>query len=131
MAQKAKPGDGATNLTATKEIIRNEVPAIINLIAKRKELNAEIAERRERVNATGVPKKALDHAIRIRQMDPDDRQQFDEGLAIARDAIGLPMSQSLFDFIKSDDDTEEASAETVAAASAGNGAAAPAPDAVH
>src|SRR3954466_11000011 len=107
MAKVTKPGDGPTNLTETKDVIRNSVPAIINLIAKRKELNAEIAEIRERVNACGVPKKALDHAIRVKQMDPDVRQQFDEGYAIARDAIGLPQSASLFDFIKTGDDEQD------------------------
>ena len=100
MARKTKPGDGVTNLSETKDIIRNAVPKIVNLKERRKTINAEIAEVREQVNAAGVPKKALDHAIRVKEMDPEDRQRFDEGYAIARDAIGLRMSGSLFDMIE-------------------------------
>ena len=101
MAKKTKPGDGVTNLSETKDIVRNAVPKIVNLIDRRKAINADIAEIREQVNAAGIPKKALDHAIKVKQMDPEDRQRFDEGYAIARDAIGLKMSGSLFDMIES------------------------------
>lgn len=135
MAKKAKPGDRVTNLTETKDIIRNAVPRIVNLKAQRKALNEEIAAEREKVNAAGVPKKALDHAIKIKEMDPDDRQAFDEGCAIARDAIALPVSRSLLDFIDSSDDEPSAESdapkkpmsgmEALAAARAGNGATAP------
>lgn len=119
MAKKTKPGDGVTNLSETKDIVRNAVPKIINLKEQRKQLNAEIAEIREKVNAAGVPKKALDHAIRVKEMDPEDRQRFDEGYAIARDAIGVPHSRSLFDTIEEPtrpanndrvDETEDAAA---------------------
>lgn len=103
MARKTKPGDsekrGVTNLTEAKEVVRNAVPSILNLKDQRKAINDEIKSIRERVNAVGIPKKALDHAIKMREMDPDDRERFDEGLAIARDAISLPMSRSLFDFL--------------------------------
>lgn len=103
MARNTKPGDSVTNLTETKDIIRNAVPRIVNLKRQRKELNAEIAAEREKVNGAGVSKQALDHAIRIKEMDPEDRQRFDESYAIARDAIGLPQSRSLFDFLGSDE----------------------------
>lgn len=137
MAKKAKPGDRVTNLTETKDIIRNAVPRIVNLKKQRKELNAEIAAEREKVNGAGVSKQALDYAIRTKEMDPDDRQHFDESYAIARDAVGLPQSRSLFDFIESPDDEEGdgaskkplTGAEALAAARAGFGEAAPAPDA--
>lgn len=95
----AKTPERGTNLTETKEVIRNAVPEIINLKAKRKELNEEIAAIRERVNAAGIPKHALDHAIRVREMDPEDRERFDEGVAIVRDVIGAAMSRSLFDYL--------------------------------
>lgn len=141
MAKKAKPGDqGVTNLTETKEIIRNAVPELINLKAKRKDLNAEMAAIRERVNAAGIPKKALDHAIRVKEMDPVDRERFDEGYAIARDAIGVAQSRSLFDFLGEREENEGKAEDGKAAK--GNGALAaakahlggtppaPAPDAV-
>lgn len=135
MAKKAKPGDRVTNLSETKDIIRNAVPRIVNLKKQRKELNAEIAAEREKVNGAGVSKAALDYAIRTKEMDPDDRQHFDESYAIARDAIGLPQSRSLFDFIESPDEEAEggeakrplSGPEALAAARAGQ--VAPAPDA--
>jgi uncharacterized protein (UPF0335 family) len=139
MAQKAKPGDGqVTNLTDTKDLVKNVVPAIINLKSQRKAINEQIAEQRARVEAAGVPKKALDHAIRIREMDPDDREKFDEGYAIARDAIGLPVSRSLFDMLDERLDAEGKAADgkkpkgdALAAARAHlAGNEAPAPDAV-
>src|SRR4051812_26890704 len=131
MAKKAKAGDGqATNLSETKETIRNVVPAIINLKSDRKEINAKIQELRERVNAAGVPKAALDYAIRMKEMDPEDRQRLDEGYAISRDALGISFQRSLFEMI------EDPAAEPGAKAN-GNGAlaaakahlgGAPAPD---
>lgn len=100
MAKTAKPGDsGVTNLSETRDVIRNAVPRILNLKNQRKSINEQIAAEREKVNGLGVSKRALDHAIRIKEMDPEDRKAFDESYAIARDAIGLPMSGSLFDFI--------------------------------
>lgn len=141
MAKKAKPGDRVTNLTETKDLIRNAVPRIVNLKNQRKSINEEIAAEREKVNAAGVSKKALDHAIRVKEMDPEDRQHFDESYAIARDAIGLPQSRSLFDFLGSaDEDEAEGGGEpkakkplsgpdALAAARAGFQGVTPAPDA--
>lgn len=103
MAKKAKAGEdqrGVTNLTNAKEMVRNTVPKIINLKKDRTAINEEISSLRANVEAAGVPKKALDHAIKMMEMDPQDRERFDEGYAIARDAIGLRMSASLFDFIE-------------------------------
>jgi uncharacterized protein (UPF0335 family) len=133
MAKKAKPGDQVTNLTETKDIIRNAVPRIVNLKKQRKEINADIAAEREKVNAAGVTKQALDHAIRVKEMDPEDRARFDEGYAIARDAIGVPQSRSLFDFLGSSDDVEGedkpqkplSGSAALAAARAGRAPAAP------
>jgi len=102
MARKAKPNDanrGVTNLTDAKEMVRQSVPKIIGLKKDRTAINEEIAAIRANVEAAGVPKKALDHAIRVLEMDPEDRARFDEGFAIARDAVGIGMSRSLFDML--------------------------------
>lgn len=99
MAKKTAPGDAVTNLSETKEIVRNAVPELVNLKKERKAINEQMAAIRERVNAAGIPKKALEHAIRVREMEPDDREAFDEGYAIVRDVIGCSMSRSLFDYI--------------------------------
>jgi uncharacterized protein (UPF0335 family) len=103
LAKRAKPNDGnraVTNLTDAKEMVRQSVPKIINLKKDRAAINEEITAIRANVEAAGVPKKALDHAIRVMEMDPLDRERFDEGYAIARDAIGLGMSRSLFDMLE-------------------------------
>lgn len=99
MARKTKPGDQVTNVSESKDTVRNSVPRIVNLKKQRKEINAEIAAEREKVNAAGIPKAALDHAIRVLEMDPEVRTAFDEGVAIARDAVSVPMSRSLFDML--------------------------------
>lgn len=109
MAQRAKPGERTTNLSETKDIIRNVVPRIVQLKKKRADINADIAAEREKVNAAGISKHALDHAIKIKEMDPEDRQAFDEGVAIVRDAIHVGMSRSLFDML--DEDTAKPDGE--------------------
>lgn len=87
-------------------MVRQSVPKIINLKKDRTAINEEIAAIRANVEAAGVPKKALDHAIRVLDMDPQDRERFDEGYAIARDAVGLSMSRSLFDMLDERLDSE-------------------------
>lgn len=104
MAKKAKPGDGdnrgVTNLSETKEVIREAVAKIMKLRSERKELNAAIGEQRARVKNYGVPPAALDLALRMKEADPEDRQKHDEGYAIARDALGLGLQRSLFEMIE-------------------------------
>jgi hypothetical protein len=103
MAKKAKPGDGergVTNLSETKDVIRQEVAKIVGLRGQRKEINGAMAESRARVKNYGVPPAALDLAIRMKEADPDDRQRHDEGYAIARDALGLGLQRSLFEMIE-------------------------------
>ncbi len=100
MARKAKPGDTGgqvTNLSETKEVIREAVGKIISLRSERKEINAAIGEQRARVKNYGVPPAALDLALRMKEADPEDRQKHDEGYAIARDALGLGLQRSLFE----------------------------------
>lgn len=101
MAKKAKPGDGerVTNLSETKDVIREAVAKIIKLRGDRKELNAAIGEQRARVKNYGVPPAALDLALRMKEADPEDRQRHDEGYAIARDALGLGLQRSLFEML--------------------------------
>lgn len=106
MAQKAKPGDGerVTNLTDTKNTIRDSVARIMKLKNERKELNAAIGEQRARVKNCGVPPAALDLAIRMKEVDQEDRQAHDEGYAIARDALGMGIQASLFETLNTNDD---------------------------
>ncbi len=106
MAKKAKPGDagagGVTNLSETKEAVKDAVAKILKLRNERKELNAAIGEQRARVKNYGVPPAALDLAIRMKEADAEDRQRHDEGYAIARDALGLGLQRSLFETLDQD-----------------------------
>lgn len=99
MAKKAKPGDngGAINITDAKAVVRHAVPAIINLKKQRKELNAEISALRANVKSIGIPTAALDLAIRMREIDPEDRAAHDQGYIIARDALGLKIQLDFLD----------------------------------
>lgn len=125
MARKAKPGDdnrGVTNLSNCKDLIKNGVPKIIGIEKKIKALRDERNSIRENINAAGVPKAAFDHALRTFKMDPEDRARFDEGVAITRDAMALPLSRSLFDMIEEPTGTDEDD-QTVNGSGKGMGAA--------
>lgn len=92
MARRAKPKDadgGVINVSNAKELVRNAVPRILSLKNDRKAINDEINSLRSEVKAAGIPKSALDLAIRMREIDPEDRAKHDEGYQIARAAIGL------------------------------------------
>lgn len=118
MARKARPDEpnrGVTNLSNCKDLIKNGVPKIIGIEKKIKALRDEKNSIRENINAAGVPKAAFDHALRTFKMDPDDRARFDEGVAITRDAMALPLSRSLFDMIETptgDDDEDQTSSDS-------------------
>jgi len=139
MARRAKSGDGGndrrgvTNLTETKEVIREAVAKILTLKNERKELNAAIGEQRARVKNYGVPPAALDLALRMKEADPEDRQLHDEGYAIARDALGLGIQASLFETLGTSDDGEakpKTRSDAMAAAREHLGGKGAAPDAL-
>ena len=103
MARRAKADEGnrgVTNLSNCKDLIKTGVPKILNIEEKIAALRQEKNAIRENINAAGVPKAAFDHALKTFKMDLDDRARFDEGVAITRDAMSLPLSRSLFDMIE-------------------------------
>ena len=59
--------------------------------------NADIAALKATLEAQGIPRKALDHALMYAEWDDDARAGYDVALQIVRDAIGLPMEDQLFD----------------------------------
>jgi hypothetical protein len=76
MAKRAKPGDagsGVTNLSETKQVIREAVAKILALRSQRKEINQAMGEQRARVKNYGVPPAALDLALRMKEADAEDQ----------------------------------------------------------
>lgn len=128
MARRAKPGDKGekvTNLTDAKDLIRNAVPEIINIDEKIKNLRDRRNELRSAVQAAGVTKGAFDLALKFRKMDPEDRQAFDEGFVIAREAVGLRVQRGLFEALNDDDDAEEGNGRPTRHGNGSSAAAAP------
>lgn len=107
MAKKATPADGeqqSTNLTGTKQVIRDCVKGLVAIDESRAELSEQAAELRERCRNHGILPAALNLAIKMAKMESEDREKLDESYAIARDALGIGMQGSLFDMIKTPDD---------------------------
>jgi hypothetical protein len=109
MARKASPGDdgGVVNVTNAMVVVQQSVKKIVELKEQRKKVTAAINSERAQCKAAGVPAAALDLAIRIKEMDPEQRAAHDEGYLIARRAIGLPVQQDLFETINNDGKTPE------------------------
>lgn len=107
MAKTARPNDAdgpkVTNLSEVKDLIRNAIPEIINIDKDIKAKRDRRNELRSAIEAAGVPKKAFDYALKVRNMEPEDRQGFDEGYVIAREAIGLGVQRGLFEALESDE----------------------------
>lgn len=95
-----------SNLTALKADIGKLSIEVINLKAKRAEVNAEIAECRAKAKRMGIKPKAFDLAIAYREMDAEQRENFDESYAIAREANGVPFKAQL-DLFDEERDNDE------------------------
>lgn len=70
--------------------LANEVQ---ELTEKRDEVNAAIAEKRARVKALGISKKAFDFGMKRKLMDEDQRDQLDENYNVVCSALGVPLKQ--------------------------------------
>jgi chorismate mutase len=95
-----------SNLTALKNDISKLANEVISLKAKRAEVNAEIAECRAKAKRMGIKPKAFDLAIAYREMDAEQRENFDESYAIAREANGVPFKAQLDLFDQERDEDE-------------------------
>lgn len=62
-------------------------------IATIKGLQQQNQADRDTIDAAGIPKKAFDHARRLRKMDPEARDAWDLGFQLARSALGVPVGQ--------------------------------------
>lgn len=80
-----------SNITSLKKDIKAGVDKIENLKADRTALNEEIASVRSDLQAKGIPKAALDMAMKYMNFDPEKREGFDMAYDIVREAIDLPI----------------------------------------
>lgn len=111
MAKRAKPGDdasnGVTNLTSTKKVLKEVANGFRDIAKQRSDLNEYAGELRERCRNHGIDPKWLLTALKVADMEPEDRERADESYAIARDAIGLSFRESLFDNLDEREESEE------------------------
>lgn len=85
------------NINALKADIKKVAEKIIKLKSKRSEVNADIKAHREGLESKGISKQSFDAALRYYEKDPEQREGFDLGYNIAREALGVPMQEGLFD----------------------------------
>lgn len=103
-----RPGNGTatagpghnSNLKNNPEVhkaIADGVARINALKEERRSINADIKAVREGLQARGLNRHALADAERFFNMDKTQRQGYDDSLAIARQALDLPIQPALFD----------------------------------
>lgn len=83
-------GDNIQPLLDELNAIAEEVQ---ELMGEREKVNAKIGEKRARVKALGISKKAFDFGLKRKEMDPEDRNTLDENYSIVCDALKVPLNQ--------------------------------------
>lgn len=105
------------NIKPLLDELKNLADEVQELIEERDEVNAKIGERRARVKALGVSKKAFDFGMKRKLMDEEQRDQLDDNYSVVCDALGVPLKQGdLFTTTakeNNDANTEEESSDTV------------------
>lgn len=81
------------NIKPLLDELKNLATEVQELIEKRDEVNATIAEKRARVKALGISKKAFDFGMKRKLMDEDQRDQLDENYNVVCSALGVPLKQ--------------------------------------
>lgn len=82
---------GDNNLGKLKTKIAQAIQNIRDLKAERAGVNESIAAIRSALEAEGIPKAALDMAMRYLNWEPEKRAGFDLAYRLVREAGGLPM----------------------------------------
>lgn len=100
------------NLTKTLDEIRGIMVKINKNKDRRAEVNADIQALRDKAVTLGIPKSALDMAMRYLDWEPEKREGFDLAYQLVREAGGLPVQPDLF---SNDERKERAEAKKEAA----------------
>jgi outer membrane murein-binding lipoprotein Lpp len=94
------PQGGGSNFNLSKgdlakiEQLTREVQALEN---DRAAVNADINEKRASIKALGIDMSAWAAAKRRKEMDPDDRDNFDRSAAMCNAALGITIQGDLFE----------------------------------
>lgn len=88
--QTAGLNQAGSNISGLKKDISAAFASIREQKATRTSCNEEISALRAGLEAKGIKKKAFDMAMKVAEMDPDDREGFDIAYDICREALGTP-----------------------------------------
>lgn len=105
--EKAAPPQIGGNIKGLHDKIAAGRDKVIELKAKRADINAKIGEVRASMEAMGVPKAAFDASLKYFEQDPDKRAGYDNGYIIAREAMGLPVKGAQLDLLGDDAENDQ------------------------
>jgi hypothetical protein len=98
---------GGANITAVKKKIVELAKRMAKAKAARASANEEMGLIRAEAEEAGVPRKAFIRAVEYYEMDPEKREGYDEGYAISREALGVPIAEQLDMFSEDETDNED------------------------
>jgi hypothetical protein len=98
---------GGANITAVKKKIVELAKRMAKAKAARASANEEMGLIRAEAEEAGVPRKAFIRAVEYYEMDPEKREGYDEGYAISREALGVPIAEQLDMFSEDETDSED------------------------
>lgn len=101
MAKKMKPDDDghATrnhNVQEIKDTIREVANEVISLKAERNEIQAQITEAKGRLKSKGIKMADFNAALRLYELDAEDRNESIDNLRLAFEALSLGGQGDLF-----------------------------------
>lgn len=87
------------NISGLKDDAKQAIDKINTLKSERQSINEQIGAIRANMESKGIPKPALDMAMRYLGWEPEKREGFDLAYAIVREAGGLPVAPDLVDMM--------------------------------
>lgn len=109
---------GGANITEIKKQGLSLAEQFIQAKKERTLINEKLGQIRAAAEELGIPKKAFTDAIKYKELDIDKREGYDEGYALMRETLGVPVSEQLDMFDDTTPDTwdaEEPKPDAVAA----------------
>ncbi len=100
MADAAEDTGGDSVVIADTPAVRKKIKTAINKVKKLREeraaINADITAIKNDLKANGVNPKAFDLAVKVTELDQEQRDNMDAAYIICRRSIDLPMQTDLF-----------------------------------
>lgn len=91
------PSERGSNIAALKRTLKEKFTSYEANVKDRGASNAELSAIRATVKNLGVDTDAFLLALRRKNMDPEDRDHFDESYMLCCEAVNLPLREDLFD----------------------------------